>query len=160
MSNFVETRQPCDICGSSDARAVNADGSSYCFSGNCPEPYQPKPSNGEPIKTVKAPQSSYSKIIKDHIGLFSTREFSPIPERSITVSTAKKYNALVDGDTVIFGYAGEDGVIAAKVRKKDKKFSTEGDWSQAGLYGQSLFSAGSAKAVTLVEGEYDALAAP
>jgi twinkle protein len=157
MSNFVETRQPCDICGSSDARAYNADGSSYCFSGNCPTPYQPSP-----LKVIadKPKQfSSYSKTIKDHIGLFSTREFSPIPERSITVSTAKKYNALVDGDTVIFGYAGEDGVTAAKVRKKDKQFLTEGDWSQAGLYGQSLFSAGSAKAVTLVEGEYDALAA-
>lgn len=157
MSNFVETRLPCDICGSSDARAVNADGSSYCFSGNCTEPYQPATDKAIPIQNRN--NSKAISILKNHLGLFSSREFSPIPERSITVSTAKKYNALVDGGTVIFGYAGEDGVIAAKVRKKDKKFSTEGDWSQAGLYGQSLFSAGSAKAVTLVEGEYDALAA-
>ena len=157
MSDFVETRQPCEICGSSDARAINADGSSYCFSGNCTEPYQPATDKAIPIQNRN--NSKAISILKDHLGLFSTREFSPIPERSITVSTAKKYNALVDGDTVIFGYAGEDGVIAAKVRKKNKEFMTEGEWKATKLYGQNLFSAGSAKAVTITEGEFDALAA-
>ena len=31
---FVEYHVPCLKCGSSDARSVNADGSSYCFSCN------------------------------------------------------------------------------------------------------------------------------
>lgn len=160
MSNFVETRLSCDICGSSDARAVNADGSSYCFSGNCAQPYQPKPSSTIEGAVVGAQidkgRSTVSLVHKDYLGLLRTKEFSPIPERSITISTAKKYNALVDGDTVVFGYNGGD---AAKIRKKDKQFLTEGNWAQAGLYGQELFSAGCAKYLTITEGEFDALAA-
>ena len=31
-SNFVECHVPCNSCGSSDARSINDDGSSYCFS--------------------------------------------------------------------------------------------------------------------------------
>ena len=30
-SNFVEYHVPCESCGSSDARSINDDGSSYCF---------------------------------------------------------------------------------------------------------------------------------
>jgi twinkle protein len=41
----------------------------------------------------------------------------------------------------------------------DKEFYVEGDLKHSGLFGSQLFPAGSAKFVTLVEGEYDAPAA-
>jgi twinkle protein len=45
------------------------------------------------------------------------------------------------------------------VRYADKEFSVEGDLKHSGLFGQQLYPAGSAKFITIVEGEYDAPAA-
>jgi twinkle protein len=49
--------------------------------------------------------------------------------------------------------------LSNKVRTPDKDFYVEGDLKHSGLFGQQLFPAGSAKFITLVEGEYDAPAA-
>ncbi len=46
-----------------------------------------------------------------------------------------------------------------KVRSPDKEFFVEGDLKHCGLFGSQNFPPGSAKFVTLVEGEYDAPAA-
>lgn len=63
-----------------------------------------------------------------------------------------------DGHTY-FPYFNDNKHLASKVRHPDKEFSVEGDIKHSGLFGQQLFPAGSAKFITLVEGEYDALAA-
>jgi len=44
------------------------------------------------------------------------------------------------------------------VRQIDKQFSVIGDWASVGLFGQHLFNGGG-KFITIVEGEFDALAA-
>ena len=153
MSDYAETRQPCEKCGSSDAKVINSDGSTYCFSGACDVPYTPPPKEAVGVvkKTPKTPSAAFQWP--------SQPSYQAIPERLITLATAKKYNALKQGNTISFGYCADSkDVIAAKVRKDGKEFHTTGAWSDAGLYGQQLFSSGG-RFVTLVEGEFDALAA-
>jgi hypothetical protein len=63
-----------------------------------------------------------------------------------------------------YPYFIEGKHVANKVRTKDKKFwweyeSRQRKVNKVELYGQHLFPAGSAKAITVVEGEYDAPAA-
>jgi len=129
---------------------VYEDGGSFCFSCNAYE---------KASGTVERAPASVELVKEPHLA-FVAAAYAPIPERGITVAKAKKYNAMKQGSTVRFGYTTPEGseVIAAKIRKDGKAFSTCGAWKEAGLYGQSLFSAGG-RYVTLVEGEYDALAA-
>jgi len=58
-----------------------------------------------------------------------------------------------------FPYFNDNKHLANKVRKPDKEFYVEGDIKHSGLFGSQLFPPGSAKFITLVEGEYDAPAA-
>lgn len=85
-----------------------------------------------------------------------------IPDRKIARATAEKYQVWRDdGGTTYFPYYNGDGRthLSNKVRYPDKAFSVEGDLKHSGLFGQQLFPSGSAKFITLVEGEYDACAA-
>ena len=60
----------------------------------------------------------------------------------------------------IYPYFNKDGHhVANKVRMRfDKKFPWQGASDQATLFGQQLFPAGCAKAITITEGECDAMA--
>lgn len=84
----------------------------------------------------------------------------PINDRGISRASLEKYGIWRDekGRTFFPYYKGEDH-NASKVRAEDKKFYVEGSINESGLFGQNLFPPGSAKFVTLVEGEYDAPAA-
>jgi twinkle protein len=78
-----------------------------------------------------------------------------IPDRNITADTCRFYGVKGDSAKHYYPY-GED---AYKVRTvKDKTFAWQGKPDVA-LFGQDRFSSKSAKAVTIVEGELDALAA-
>jgi twinkle protein len=76
--------------------------------------------------------------------------------------SAEKYQVWRDTENgkTYFPYFATDGRnhLSNKVRYPDKEFSVEGDLKHSGLFGQQLFPAGSAKFITIVEGEYDALA--
>jgi twinkle protein len=90
---------------------------------------------------------------------FSNVVYKTIIERGISSDTAKAYKCYKNGDDFHFGYTDDKGnVVAAKHRDSQKKFSISGDWKQAQLYGQHLFGRGG-KYVTVVEGEFDAMAA-
>jgi len=141
---FKKTHQSCDSCGSSDARSINEDGSSYCFSCNesvkgGAEPAQARPNT---IK-AKAVTGTYTALVK----------------RRITKETAEKYGALLttSGD-IVFHYRTEEGVeaVATKTRTAEKKFYTDGLWTSCCLFGQHLFSKGD-KYITITEGELDAM---
>lgn len=93
-------------------------------------------------------------------------EFPDLHERKISGHTAKKYGVTnVRDDTSeilhVYPYYTRDGVhIANKLRRRSVKgFLWEGESDQSVLFGQHLFPAGSAKAITIVEGECDAMAA-
>jgi len=94
------------------------------------------------------------------------KEFTDLADRRISAATAKKYGVTNDRDESnevkhVYPYYTRDGVhIANKLRRRSTKgFLWEGESSQAALFGQNVFPAGSAKAITIVEGECDALAA-
>jgi hypothetical protein len=66
---------------------------------------------------------------------------------------------VIEDGKVIYPYYNDDKELkAAKIRYPDKRFQTSGEWASTGLFGQHLFNTGG-KFVTVVEGEYDALAA-
>lgn len=83
-----------------------------------------------------------------------------LPLRGITKETLKFYDAKTkidaDGKPVAIGFKYPNG--AYKVRWLNKKeFYTEGEIAKGGLFGKDKFNAGSHKAVTITEGEFDAL---
>jgi twinkle protein len=83
-----------------------------------------------------------------------------IHDRGISQATCEKYGVTTDGDKQFYPYTDSDGVrVAVKQRSvPTKQFSITGDFNGATLFGQSIFHAGG-KAITITEGELDALAA-
>jgi twinkle protein len=93
------------------------------------------------------------------IDMLMHKQYRTITDRRISRETCEKYRCFTDGEDIIFGYADKSGALCAtKTRYPSKDFRVEGDWKAAGLYGQNLFNGGG-KFVTIVEGEFDALAA-
>src|SRR3990167_6973071 len=133
-NNIIELHQPCPSCTSSDAYCVYEDGHGYCFSCSY---FKPKD----------------SELNEEDI----TYEY--LPWRGVTKETMEFYKAktkIKDGEPneISFPYG-----TAAKIRTlKEKGFYSTGEISVQGLFGGDKFSAGSAKAITITEGELDALA--
>ena len=91
--------------------------------------------------------------------------FDSLKERSIGLAAVQRFKVgrLPDGGHVYPYFNASGHHIANKVRrggpKSGNSFFWEGDSSQATLFGQDTFPAGSAKTITMVEGECDAMAA-
>lgn len=130
----------CENCGSRDANSLYNDGHTHCFAcGNTTFPNELKEDNG-----------ILTELKKD---------FKDLTDRKISRASAEKYGIWRDEGTTYFPYFNDGKHLANKVRRPDKEFHVEGDLKHSGLFGSQLFPAGSAKFVTLVEGEYDAPAA-
>ncbi len=83
-------------------------------------------------------------------------------DRGITDETASKYGVTVSDTDYVFPYYSRDGkqILGTKYRRRAaKNFNWSGVSNQCGLFGQQLFPPGCDKAITIVEGEFDALAA-
>jgi len=136
-------------CGSSDARAVYSDGSSYCFS--CEKYFKGDSMDTEYIAPTKA------------AGLIESGEVQALGKRRITEDTCRKFNYTVSqyrGQKVqVANYKNREGqVVAQKIRFADKTFKFLGDAKQAGLYGQHLWKDGGKNSMLVItEGEIDAL---
>lgn len=134
----------CPACNSSDAVTVYEDGHGFCFS--CEAYHQPgeiETKKKEPIIKVLTTPSGYGKL----------------PYRGLTKETLDKFNVKFGKsrghDVILYPLSSE----AQKVRRLDvKDFWVEGSYSQAFPFGMNVFDAGSAKAITICEGENDALA--
>lgn len=156
---FVKTHQPCPSCDSSDALSVNEDGSSFCFACQEHTPPErkkhmeattlPTPSKETPVEAIKALAGHYYSLPTPAIG-----------SRRISLATCERYGLVSDGTKEVwFPYHNEEGKFCAVKKRSiaDKKFFIEGDWKSTTLFGQQCFTKGG-KYVTIVEGEYDALA--
>lgn len=102
------------------------------------------------------PIASYHKPDKPS---YHTLEYLPL--RSITKEVMEKFGVKTgvseSGVPVVIRFPYDTGL---KVRRLDKKeFYSEGDMKGAKLFGQSIFSQGCAQAITITEGELDALSA-
>ena len=149
-TEFIETNLPCPSCGSSDALALNADGSTKCFS--CDE-FIPK-NQDQPMQTTKKTTNNHS---------FLKGEVMPIAPRGIHKDTCKKYSYEVGanekGETVhIANYKDSNGkIVGQKIRAANKDFTIRGKINDT-FYGQHLWKNGGNK-LLVVEGEVDCLTA-
>lgn len=139
MSQWAETHQPCPKCTSSDGYSIHKDGHGHCFV--CNFLYYPK---GEQEL--------------DETGF--TYEY--IPRRGISKETHEFFNVKAkissEGKPIAVGYPYPNGAV--KTRRLDKKeFYSAGDMSRASGFAKDRFPAGSAKAITVTEGEDDAMSA-
>ena len=153
--NFVKMHQPCPSCGSSDALAINEDGSTKCFScGKFTSKHstniQRTPITSKPI--TKMPET------------FDNGTYAPLTDRSISKETAMKYGVKVIYDSQgqlvqhRYPYHINNEHVGTKIRYvKDKDFKFEGTMTGSSLFGQQLFKEGG-KYLTIVEGECDAMA--
>lgn len=152
-SNFLH-HDACSDCGSSDGLAVHDDGHTYChvckaYNGNYNKETDAKVSRKERVREVTP----------------TTDVFRAIPRRGLTEPSVRKYGIDVCMDKTQdvahrYPYVKDGKHVANKVRKRSEKaFYYEGDPHDAELFGQQLFPAGSAKSITVTEGEIDAASA-
>ena len=146
----------CGRCGSSDANALYDDGHTFCHVCHTHVNEDEAESHERGYEEAKRQQSMDLK--KAPMEIKGT--IKSIPERGINKSTCDKYGVTQDNDNHYYPYTDAAGsVVAVKTRNvASKSFSTGGSFKGSCLFGQSLFSAGG-KAVTICEGELDALAA-
>jgi twinkle protein len=151
LSRFLR-HEGCPSCGSSDGLAVYEDNSN-CF--------------------VCGYHEGEKNIADKHeVRHAADRNLTPLPggeqvaikDRAIGAGAVNKYKVTVNTNPEsqvghVYPYFDENGAhVANKVRRKgEKAFYWEGDVQRGLLFGQQLFPAGG-KAVTIVEGECDALA--
>lgn len=139
--------EPCENCGSSDAKAVYTNGSAYCFS--CETWYPSKD---------RDPQRRSKPVPKD---LLTEIKFSSLKTRKITEETCRKfgygYGQTAGGNIYqVAPYRDPEGdLVAQHLRTKDKDFSWRGEAKNLQLFGQHLWKGG--KRLVITEGEIDCL---
>ena len=151
---------PCKKCGSSDGNSLFDDGHTWCYVCHT---YQK--SVGDEQEESEGVGTTYTKQTQQEgykpvLEVFKNTEAVHVMDRGITSTTMHYYGAGSDGKNYYFPYCDATGkTIAAKVRSiAEKSFSITGDWKHATLFGQNKFTPGG-KAITITEGEFDALAA-
>ena len=138
----------CDKCGSSDARAVYENDSSYCFSCGA----------WSKLDGHETGHKKESKMSKDLVP-FESQDLikRKIPE---TICRQFKYGVGVDKGGVkvqVASYFDKDKqVVGQKLRYADKNFRFVGDNKSAGFFGQQLWG-NTGKKIVITEGEIDAL---
>lgn len=153
QADFVK-HVSCELCGSSDGRALYSDGHSYCFAlCDDKDKYQ---QDHEDSEVVLDKPLKYDRIVVMNKDV----EYRSIPERGISRATCEKYGVVSSEKTHEYPYFDRNGKkLAVKYREVEtKKFHSSGDIKACVLFGQQLFHSGG-KAVTITEGEIDALAA-
>ena len=150
---FIKTHTRCEKCGSSDGCAINNDRSTYCFVCSVYTPPDDEKEYTVIDVEIKAPDMSFLKN-------YGNGNAVSVVDRRITKTTMERFGVVRDEDKYYFPYYDKDlQLVAAKVRGvKDKTFVASGAWSKGTLFGQNLFPTGG-KYITIVEGEFDALAA-
>lgn len=152
MAEFVE-HTSCEECGSSDARALYDDGSSFCFA--CQKPSRRAPEGGS-AETAEAgdrsPAAPRSGLLRG--------EVRALTARGLTEETCRKFGYEVCGfkgtKVQAAPYVKDGKRVAQKVRTRDKKFFILGEAKGLPLFGQHLWR-DNGKRLIVTEGELDAM---
>jgi len=151
MAEQLKSHQPCPDCGSSDALTFY-DWGTKCYSCGVTRKEGSK----------QAPDGLKERMTMHTLTLVppTALEYHSVPSRGITRDTCLDYGVGTHNNQYYFPYydAAEQLVAYKKRGTELKQFSIEGTWKSASLFGQQLFPKGG-KYVTIVEGEFDALAA-
>lgn len=161
-SKLVEAHLPCPDCGSRDALATYDDGHSYCFS--C-QAYKKDLTNSTNSVYINSIYNTLSKVYKNNKKdnmeeIKDNYTLQYISWRGVSKDTFKFYDVKtkVDAQGKPFSIVYPYGPSAAKERRiSTKEFYWQGETHEAALFGMDKFSAGQAKAITITEGELDAL---
>ena len=155
MSRFIR-HESCPECGSSDGLAVYENNINCFVCG-----YHKKTKQGD---DAISDAHEIKHAVDRNVTPLPGGEQIAIKDRKIASATVNKYKVTVNTNPEsqvghVYPYFDENGAhVANKVRRKgEKAFYWEGDVGKGILFGQQLFPAGG-KAITVVEGECDALA--
>ena len=150
---FIKHHLACPQCGGSDPVSLNEDGSAKCFSCETYFLNYNKALTGE-IVTEKETDTTAL-----HGG-----DYVALTDRRISEATARKYgvkSVLSSNGEIVqhhYPFYNKHELSATKTRYvRDKNFSVSGSFTGTGLFGEQLFQSGG-KAITLTEGECDAMA--
>ena len=184
---FVKEGLPCPFpdCKSSDAAALNEDGSSFCFSCRGWANNYDSPTifrrNSQPVKELMVeplttssptppptkPKTNHLKVMKSYNDLdLSKTSFNKLQDRGLSLDTARYYGVKsVLGEDGLplehwYPYYEDNEVVSYKVRKvadKDFRWVHLKESSNKKLFGQQLLQGGG-PLLTITEGECDAMA--
>ena len=155
-SRAIKAHLPCKTCGSSDALSLYDDGHTYCFSCQT----NIKGTRSDIDDTVVPNYRNKFKLNTERFkGIPEDAQVIPFTKRGIVAKTAEVFGVRVDATKIYFPYYDINGsLVASKMRgKKEKTFTSQGEWGDATLFGQNLFNKGG-RAITITEGEFDAMA--
>jgi len=146
------SRGKCPCGNSSNGYNIHADGHAFCFS--CQKRFN---NVGE--------AKMEAKVVDIQNKVSSTGDYGGLGERRITEQTARKYRTKIKTNGSIIShhyyeyYNTEGSHVATKVRQVEgKRIWSQGDMTDALLFGQNLFKSGG-KYITITEGEIDAMSA-
>ena len=151
-SKEVESRGPCDDCGSSDGAVLFKDGHVFCFV--CDE----RKKKGANMNAIE------EKVTIPEVPDLSHTKVGPLHDRNISADTVRYYDVRLEIDQGVvskhyYPYTDKAGnLLAYKIRSVPKVMSSKGNIQKAALFGQSKFNGGG-KFITLTEGEIDCLSA-
>lgn len=150
MAQQLSSHDPCPDCGSSDALATY-DWGTKCFScGKVTRDTNYQTERNFTLHSAAAVTTQPTDL-----------RYASVTDRGITRDTCQDYGVGTHQNHFWFPYYSPEGGSLPQAYKKrheaEKRFSVEGTWKGVGLFGQQLFSKGG-KYVTIVEGEFDALA--
>ena len=144
------SRGKCPCGNSSNGYNIHADGHAFCFS--CQKRFN---NVGE--------AKMEAKVVDIQNKVSSTGDYGGLGERRITEQTARKYRTKIKTNGSIIShhyyeyYNTEGSHVATKVRQVEgKRIWSQGDMTDALLFGQNLFKSGG-KYITITEGEIDAM---
>lgn len=142
--NFLR-HDPCETCGSSDAKAVYSSGTAFCFS--C----------GTYYRSVEGGEARRKGMTK---GLLTNLEYKALTRRGISEDTCRKYGYGVGtyrGKPVqVAPYYLSGSLVAQHLRGANKEFLWLGEAKRLELFGQHLWRNGG-KRLVITEGEIDCL---
>ena len=118
MSEFLR-HEPCEVCGSSDAKAIYDDGNTFCFSCQT----LTTPDNHNHMPTNVQFKGSAQRLKK----------------RGISEATCEHYKVYRDGELLRFPYfSSNKNLQGFKTKSKLKEFKYDVTTTDT-LFGQSLF---------------------
>lgn len=141
------------MCGSSDGNSLYSDGHTFCFICN---------TRGDSEAPRLKEEEQLDHNFEKSVGIRPLpNEYVELKDRGISGATAKRFGVSIqDGEHTYPYFNGEGRHIANKIRRVyPKGFRWEGEAGQAALFGQNIFPPGNGGAITIVEGECDAMAA-
>ena len=163
MSEGEISHQPCPYqhCGSSDAFSFNYNkGAGWCHSCGTAYPKKNMPKMFDWVKEKYPLRSDFGMLkvvesVEQEGGVWDYRGHRKVTSATMTFYGVKSF--VVDDLPTKHTYVYPDG--STKTRFFPKEFSTGNGFKSDKLFGMDKFPAGSAKAITITEGELDAMSA-